>query len=111
MKSAKNQTNGFIWGHIEEIRKQISGEKFEIFSNLPSDDARVQFISNFSPSFPSAEASPSSKKDVQRAMNLKNSGNQSFQNSNWEEALEFYNKSLIHMPKTDGKRTKIIFLV
>jgi hypothetical protein len=105
LKCENKDRSGFIFNYSDRIRKQISVSEFEKFSKLPSDEARIEFICNYTGDKP-IEATTSvsrNKKDLQLANNLKKVGNNHFQNSQWRDALNYYGQSLIQTPKENGR--------
>lgn len=104
--------NGFFLNLFQNIRNGLKSDEIQEFSSLSSNVERIKFVHNVSMIEEKLKLSRHDReqkhrladdeiyfyKDLNCAMEMKKIGNKFFQNQQWNEALNFYNKSYLMTP-------------
>ncbi|CRL06994.1 CLUMA_CG020005, isoform A [Clunio marinus] len=115
--------SGFFLNFYQKIRNNLKSEEIQAFTESNSNQERFNFAYRVSHVHDRLKihrherGSPLQPdkdeiffyKDLKCAMEMKKVGNKFFQNQQWMEALNFYNKSYIMMPKENSTDISIIF--
>jgi hypothetical protein len=111
--------SGFFLNLFQNVRNGLKSDEIQTFTSLASNAEKIKLVHNVS----MVEKKLSLKrhdreqkhrlnddeiffyKDLNCAMEMKKIGNKFFQNQQWNEALNFYNKSYIMLPSDSRKYT------
>lgn len=117
---------GFFLNFYQNTRNTLKSDEIQNFVNLQSNLERFKLVytlSQFDVKLDLKRHERDSRhqlnkdeihfyKDVNCAMEMKKIGNKFFQNQQWNEALNFYNKSYLMMPEANGElASEKIFMI
>lgn len=108
---------GFFLNFYQNTRNTLKSEEIQNFINLQSNLDKFKLVytlSQFDKKLDLKRHERESRhqlnkdeiyfyKDLNCAMEMKKIGNKFFQNQQWNEALNFYNKSYLMMPQENGE--------
>lgn len=108
---------GFFLNYYQRVRNQLKSEQIKNFTNLDTNEEKFHFVHNLNAiqeklrlkRYDGKITQLENKQDFQlfkdltSALELKRIGNKFFQNEQWPEALNFYNKSYLMTPGSCGK--------
>lgn len=114
--------NGFFINFYQNLRNGLKSDEIQAFNDLSSNSERIKFVHNISrleEKLGLVRHDREQKhrinddeiyfyKDLNCAMGMKNVGNKFFKNQQWNEALNFYNKSYIMIPSDSCKSIKLL---
>jgi hypothetical protein len=119
--------SGFFLNFYQNTRNTLKSDNIQKFTNLKSNDERFELaytLAKFDDKLDLKRHERESRhkvnkdeiffyKDLNCALEMKKIGNKFFQAQQWNEALNFYNKSYLMMPEENGKwmMEEINFLV
>lgn len=103
---------GFFLNLFQNTRNTLKSEEIQAFTSLNSNQERFKFAHNVSGleeklklkrharenNYHVSESEIFFHKDQNCAIEMKKVGNKFFQNNQWNEALNFYNKSYLMLP-------------
>lgn len=93
---------GFFKNFYITVFNTFNDELLKNFGYLESDEERFKFVNNLK-IVKTLKLQPCvSLKNASTALQLKQKGNVSFQEKNYKNAIDFYNKSQIEMPPENG---------
>lgn len=109
--------NGFFINFYHNTRNALKSDEIQAFTALSSNQDRFRFAHNaskFEEKLGLTRHERNSKhqvnkeeinfyKDQKCALEMKKVGNKFFQSKQWNEALNFYNKSYLMLPAEEGK--------
>lgn len=110
--------SGFFLNYYQNTRNGLKSEDIQVFSSCKLNTERFKFahcVSRFEEKLDLKRHERDSRhkvdkdeihfyKDANCAIEMKKIGNKFFQSQQWNEALNFYNKSYIMLPVDSGKR-------
>lgn len=108
---------GFFLNFYQNARNTLKSDEIQTFSSLANNQERFKFahsVSNIEAKLRLIRHECGSKHQVDKsethfykdrncAIEMKKFGNKFFQNQQWNEALNFYNKSYIMLPNECGE--------
>lgn len=108
---------GFFLNFYQNTRNTLKSEDIQNFVNLQSNLERFKLVYTLTQSDKKLDLKRHEReskhqvnkdeiyfyKDSNCAMEMKKIGNKFFQNQQWNEALNFYNKSYLMMPEENGE--------
>jgi hypothetical protein len=119
--------SGFFLNLFQNIRNGLTSDELQAFTSLNDNIERMKFVHSASMVEKKLNLNRHDReqkhrlnddeiyfyKDLNCAMEMKKIGNKFFQNQQWNEALNFYNKSYIMIPSDARKcrRRRIHILV
>ena len=110
--------SGFFINLYQNLRNGLKSDEIQTFTNLSNNTERIKFVHNISKIDEKLRLTRHDReqkhrlksddeiyfyKDLNCAMGMKNVGNKFFQNQQWNEALNFYNKSYLMIPSESCK--------
>jgi hypothetical protein len=109
--------SGFFLSLFQNIRNGLKSDELQTFTGLSNNIDRIKFMHNVSKMQDKLKLKHHDReqknkrndddiyfyKDLNCAMEMKKIGNNFFQNQQWNEALNFYNKSYIMIPSDSRK--------
>lgn len=97
------ESKDFFKNHCQNVRNQLSENKFIEFSNLTTNSERFNFVHNLENAKNLNLKRENSGKFIEKALESKKKGNFAFQGQKWTEALIYYNQSYFATPTENGK--------
>lgn len=99
------ESKDFFKTHCQNVRNQLSENKFIEFSNLKTSSERFNFVHNLenATNLNLNLKKENSGKFIEKALESKKKGNLAFQGQKWTEALIYYNQSYFATPTENGK--------
>lgn len=94
---------GFLKHHHHNLRNSISNEQLHKLSTLQTDENRFSFVYKLPVVHEYEVKASSSGKNKTEAQQLKEEGNKSFQNGNYQSAMQSYAKSILKTPWSKGR--------
>ncbi|KAG5673986.1 hypothetical protein PVAND_003982 [Polypedilum vanderplanki] len=115
--------SGFFLNLYQNTRNALKSDELQTFSGLNNNIERMKFVHNVSMIEKKLNLKRHDReqthrtnndeiyfyKDLNCALEMKKIGNKFFQNQQWNEALNFYNKSYIMIPSDSQKDVAILF--
>lgn len=117
--------SGFFINFYQNLRNGLKSDEIQAFANLSNNTDRIKFVHNISKIDEKLSLTRHDReqkhrlksddeiyfyKDLNCAMGMKNVGNKFFQNQQWNEALNFYNKSYLMIPTESCKLINLLDL-
>lgn len=117
--------SGFFLNFYQNTRNSLKSDDIQNFLNLKSNDERFKLAYTFAKFDEKLDLKRHERdsrhqvnkdeihfyKDLNCAMEMKKIGNKFFQSQQWNEALNFYNKSYLMMPGENGEISSIKFFL
>lgn len=97
------ESKDFFKAHCQNVRNQLSENKFIEFSNLKNNSERINFVHNLENATNLNLKRENCGKFIEKALESKKKGNIAFQAQRWTEALIYYNQSYFATPNENGK--------
>ncbi|XP_041974587.1 SET and MYND domain-containing protein 4 isoform X2 [Aricia agestis] len=106
---------GFFKKFHEKITSEVDDVTRNNFANLESNASRVSYLHGL-PAVRDYDLSSdvnsdeiSVRKDLEKALRLKDEGNQAVQKGDWVKSLQLYTRSLMYVPKKDSDELAIVY--
>lgn len=95
---------GFLRRHHYNLQNSISDEQLHKLSTLQTDENRFSFVYKLPVVHEYEVKASSSGKNKTEAQQLKEEGNKTFQNGNYQSAMQSYAKSILKTPWSKGRK-------
>uniref|UniRef100_A0A1E1WRI0 Uncharacterized protein n=1 Tax=Pectinophora gossypiella TaxID=13191 RepID=A0A1E1WRI0_PECGO len=113
-----HEPEGFFKKFHDAINSSIDDVTRNNFTNLETNSKRVSYlcglpaIKNYDLTSELEKCQTGGefpvKKDLEKALQLKDEGNKAVQKGNWAKALELYSHSMVYMPKKETEELSIV---